>query len=473
MRSVPATLLLAALLAAGCLSGTQSSTTTPGQVDLSAIPSVGGSRLPDPGKDFSHVIQGDHHAPDGSIIRGGHSIRALHSGSELLQLVGYNDLTDKLPAGAVGTGWSAGGIWKTYACITQFAGTGSLAIVDFADPTTPKVLSQVGDAMVNGDCQFTADGKYLFAGAYIGVQEPVSPPEGTNPAGSYHTDGINVWDVQDKANPKFLMHSATGTYHTLMLHTTAQNETFLVQAYSGNIYRFNPEARTLGLVNTTTPMDHDMWIARHPITGKTLLYSGAASGFAIYDFDDPTSPKELAIWKPDRNVTGQQGWHRQASVDQLIDGKAVVVVAGENCGGGGTLPYSVVDVTDATNPTTLSTWEVPGRPESHDSAHLCEMSPHEFSVFDGYVASGNYHAGVWLWDIGSPERLRHPVTLGYYLPSKEPAVEGNKALGAQDLTSPWNPFVWGAFFDARGYIVVGDFSSGLYILKVPGVTHEA
>src|SRR5438445_8660220 len=26
---------------------------------------------------------------------------------------------------------------------------------------------------------------------------------------------------------------------------------------------------------------------------------------------------ELAIWKPDRNVTGQQGWHRQASVDQL------------------------------------------------------------------------------------------------------------------------------------------------------------
>ncbi|HUR63829.1 MAG TPA: hypothetical protein VM241_05035 [Candidatus Thermoplasmatota archaeon] len=472
MRAVLLASLLGLLLAAGCLSATQSPTTS-GIAVPAGVPSVSPTRLPDPGLDFSKVVPGDHLTPTGQQIVGGHSIRSLHGGSKLLELAGYNDLTDKLPVGAFGTGWSAGGIWKTYACIAQFAGTGSLAIVDFANPAAPKVLSQVGDAMVNGDCQFTADGRYLFAGAYIGVPEPVQPPEGSNPAGSQHTDGINVWDVQDKANPKFLLHSATGTYHTLMLHTTAQNETFLVQAYSGHIYRFNPEVPALGLVNTTTPMDHDMWVARHPITGKTLLYSGAANGFAIYDFDDPTQPKELAIWKPDPNVKGQQGWHRQASVDQLIDGKAIVVVAGENCGGGGTLPYSVVDVTDAANPVTLSTWEVPGKPESHDRAHLCEMSPHEFSVFDGYVASGNYHAGVWLWDIGSAERLRHPVTLGYYIPAKEPAVQGNAGLGAQDLTSPWNPFVWGAFFDARGYVLVGDFSSGLYVLKVPGVTHEA
>jgi hypothetical protein len=471
MRAWPAAVLLSFVLAAGCLASTQQPTTT--GPDLSKLPAVSSGRLADPMKDFRRVVPGDHFAPDGTYIKGGHSIRALHGGSSLLELVGYNDLTDKLPVGAVGTGWSAGGIWHTYACLAQFAGTGSLAIVDFADPKAPRVLSQVGDAMVNGDCQFTADGKYLFAGAYIGVAEPpVGPSEGPDPRGSYHTDGINVWDVQDKANPKFLMHSATGTYHTLMLHTTAQNETYLIQAYLGHIYRFNPVVKQLILVNTTTPMAHDMWIAKHPITGKTLLYSGAASGFVIYDFDDPTSPQQLAIWKPDRNVTGQQGWHRQASVDQLIGGKAVLVVAGENCGGGGTLPYSIIDVTDASNPITLSTWEVPGQPLSHDTAHLCEMSPHEFSVFDGYVATGNYHAGVWLFDIGTPERLLKPVTLGYYIPAKEPATEGNKVLGAQDLTSPWNPFVWGAFFDERGYIVVGDFSSGLYILKVPGVTHE-
>src|SRR5205085_3394333 len=128
-----------------------------------------------------------------------------------------------------------GGLWHTYACMAQFAGTGALAIVDLADPTAPRVVSQVGDAMVNGDCQFTADGNYLFAGAYIGVPEPAQPPEGTNPAGSMHSDGLNVWDVHDKANPRLLLHSNTGTYHTLQLYTTPQNETYLVQAYSGHI----------------------------------------------------------------------------------------------------------------------------------------------------------------------------------------------------------------------------------------------
>lgn len=469
MRLLAPICLFALLLPlAGCLHSAPAPGGAAQGHGLSKIPFVSPDRLPDPKKDFSKVVVTDHGFP------GGHSIRALHGGSFGLDLVGYNDLTDKLPPGAAGTGWGAGGVWSHYACVAQFAGTGALAIVDLNDPAHPKVLSQVADPLVNGDCQFTADGRYLFAGAYIGEAPTVGGEAGPAfPTGTPGGTGVNVWDVKDKANPKHLLFSDTGTYHTLMLHTTAQNETFLVQAYSGNIYRFNPDNPSLGRVATITPMDHDMWVAKHPITGKTLLYSGAAQGFVIYDFDDPTHPKELAIWKPDPNVPGQQGWHRQASVDQLIDGKAVVVVAGEDCSNGNSLPYSVVDVTDVTNPTTLSTWQVPGNPKADTNAHLCEFSPHEFSVFDGYVASGNYHAGVWLFDIGSPERLRHPVTLGYYIPNKEPAVEGNTGFGAQDLTNPWNPFVWGAFFDERGYIVVGDFSSGLYMLKVPGVTHEA
>lgn len=459
MRAI---LVAVVLLAAGCLSAEDSMPTSNAPAEVSK------ERLVDPKQDFSDVVVGDHGFP------GGHAVRALHGGSHLLQLVGYNDLTDKLPVGAVGTGWSAAGLWKNWVCVAQFAGTGAIAIVDIANPADPVVVSQVPDAQVNGDCQFTADGKYLFAGAYIGVPEPAIPGEGPDPRGSMHSDGVNIWDVTDKANPVHLLHSATGTYHTLMLHTdAATNETYLIQAYSGNIYRFEPEAPALVPVNKTTPMDHDMWIATHPVTGMTLLYSGAAGGTVIYDFTDPTAPKELGIWEPDEEVQGSAGWHRQATVDQLVDGRAIAVVAGETCGTGNTLPYTVLDVTDPKAPTSLGTWEVPGQPVSTDVAHLCEMSPHEFSVFDGYVATGNYHAGVWLIDIGSSARLAAPVTLGYYLPNKEPAVDGNAVLGIQDLTSPWNPFVWGAFFDERGYIIVGDFSSGLYVLKIPGVTREA
>jgi hypothetical protein len=180
-------------------------------------------------------------------------------------------------------------------------------------------------------------------------------------------------------------------------------------------------------------------------------------------------PKEDPGVSAEDMRAGCCGWHRQATVDQLIDGKAIAVVAGEACGAGYTLPYFVMDVTDPTAPKVLSKWEIPGKPVSTDKEHLCEMSPHEFAVFDGYVVTGNYHAGVWLFDIGSKERLLHPVTLGYYIPDEEPATKSGPA-GAQDLTFPWNPFVWGAFFDERGYVLAGDFSSGVYMIDIPGLT---
>jgi hypothetical protein len=464
-------LAAAALLAAGCLSPSDDGTGS------TAPPVVTSDRVPDPMKEseFAKVIVGDHGAP------GMHNIRSLHTGlSFYLEKVGWNPLVDKMNPGAAGTGWGAAGIWHDYACVAQFAGTGAIAIVDIADPAHPQVTAQVDDPLVNGDCQFTDDGNYLLAGAYLaGLEYPDVGEQPVCPNGCPAGGGINVWDVHDKENPVHILYENTGEYHTLHLWTTTDNQTFVVQAYSGNIYRFDPDGPTLTKVATITPMDHDMWISRHPITGKALLYTGADHGFAIYDFDDPTDPKPLANWVPedDPGVTPQDdragccGWHRQATVDQLIDGKAVAVVAGEACGAGYTLPYYVMDVTDVSAPKVLSKWEVPGKPESTDKQHLCEMSPHEFAVHDGYVVTGNYHAGVWLFDIGSPERLLHPVTLGYYVPADEPATESGPS-GAQDLTFPWNPFVWGAFFDERGYILAGDFSSGIYMLKAPGITRE-
>jgi hypothetical protein len=477
MRPLPLVLLATLSLAVlgGCLDDEPSGT----QLDLAGIPTVSAGRLPDPGKEseFSTVIIGDHGAP---LM---HTIRALHGGSYFLEEVGWNSLTDKLPLGAVGTGWGAAGLWETYACVAQFAGTGAIAIVDIADPTDPQVLSQVDDPLVNGDCQFTADGNYLLAGAYLaGTTYPDVGEQDVCPHGCPAGGGINVWDVSDKSNPVHILYENTGEYHTLHLWTNERGETYVVQAYAGNIYRFDPEGPTLTAINTVTPMEHDMWISKHPVTQQTLLYTGQDDGFVMYDFDrivlgDNATTALVGEWVPeddpgvseDDKRGGCCGWHRQATVDQLIDGRAIAIVAGEACGAGYTLPHFVMDVTDPTNPFVLGEWEVPGKPVSTDPTHLCEMSPHEFAVHDGYVVAGNYHAGVWLFDIGSAERLEDPVTLGYYVPAREPAVE-ESPFGAQDLTFPWNPFVWGAFFDERGYVVAGDFSSGLYILEVPGVS---
>ncbi|MEK6985687.1 MAG: hypothetical protein AABX89_04825 [Candidatus Thermoplasmatota archaeon] len=460
---------VAALALAGCMASTDDSTSTDGP-DLTNIPSVSPTRIADPGTDFSGVVVTDHGAP------GMHTIRALHGGSAFLEQVGYNALTDNINPGAVGTGWGAAGLWRTYACFAQFAGTGAISIVDIADPIAPVVLSTVDDPLVNGDCQFTDDGNYMLAGAYLaGAEYPDFGEQPICPQGCPAGGGINVWDVHDKSNPVHILYTNTGEYHTLQLYfDPITNATYVIQAYSGNIYRFDPNVPALGLVATVTPMEHDMWLARHPITGQSLLYTGSGGGFIIYDFADPSDPKEIGLWNAEEGAEQNAGWHRQASVDQLIDGMAVVVVAGEDCGKGNSLPYSTVDVSDPTNPITLGTWSVPGNPRSdaqETPAHLCEFSPHEFSVFDGYVAAGNYHAGTWLFDIGSAERVRNPVTLGYHIPATEPLTE-EPVFGAQDLTFVWNPFVWGSFFDERGYIIAGDFSSGMYVLKVPGVTQE-
>jgi hypothetical protein len=462
--SLAAALALGGLLLAGCLDDSNG----PG------IPSVSSERLANPNKDaeFAKVVIGDHGAP------GMHTIRALHGGSYFLEQVGWNPVTDHINPGAVGTGWGAAGLWQTYACIAQFAGTGAIAILDIADPANIEVLAQVDDPLINGDCQFSQDGNYLFAGAYLAaatypdLTEAPLCPHGC-PAGG----GINVWDVTDKANPVHILYENTGEYHTLQVHTNpATGEVFVIQAYSGNIYRFDPEGPVLVKVNTVTPMQHDMWIAKHPITGMWLLYTGSGPGFVIYDVDDPANPVQVGEWIPAEDPVvpadvkgGCCGWHRQATVDQLIDGRAIAVVAGEACSAGYTLPYFIMDVTDPGSPFALSMWEVPGMPESTDAAHLCEMSPHEFAIHDGYVVTGNYHAGVWLFDIGSAERLLKPVTLGYHIPAEEP-LTGDPVFGVQNLSFPWNPFVWGAFFDDRGYILAGDFSSGVYMLSIPGVS---
>ncbi|MEK6976084.1 MAG: hypothetical protein AABY18_07060 [Candidatus Thermoplasmatota archaeon] len=477
MRVTPwACLSLTLLALAGCLADDEGDGPLAGPESDAGVPSVSAQRLPDPAQPdaFWDVIVGDHGAPEM------HHIRSLHTGLEYgMTLAGWDPLTDKLPAGSVGTGWGAAGLWHQYACVAQFAGTGAIAIVDLTDPANLVVVSQVDDPLVNGDCQFTADGNYLLAGAYLGPGP--NPQVGEQPVcdrGCPGGGGINVWDVKDKANPVHVLYTNTGEYHTLQLHTDPKtNQTFVIQAYSGHIYRFDPDGPVLIEVNTTTPMQHDMWIAKHPISGKQLLYTGDGGGFIIYDFDDPAAPMEIGRWNPEDDELASKdtrggccGWHRHATVDQLIDGKAIVVVAGEACNAGYTLPYFMVDVTDPAAPVALSQWEIPGKPVSTDAEHLCEMSPHEFAVYDGYVVTGNYHAGVWLFDIGSAERLLDPVTLGYYVPAKEPVVESLDPLAAQDLTFPWNPFVWGAFFDDRGYILAGDFSSGIYLLEIPGVT---
>ena len=57
-----------------------------------------------------------------------------------------------------------------------------------------------------------------------------------------------------------------------------------------------------------------------------------------------------------------------------------------------------------------------------------------------------------------------PTTVGYYEPHNSPPMMG----GTRNTPFAWNPDVWGAYFDDRGYVLAADWYSGVYVLKFPG-----
>lgn len=469
------TLLAGAFVFAGCVS--DSGTKSDGADARSAkrIRGAGGfageayggsvdfNRTAAPDFDFSKVIVADHGVP------GGHAIRALHSGSKGLELVGYDPLVQGKDPTAYTSGFCAIDVWGDgehfYAAVTHFAGNGGATIVDITDPTKPRVLSHIDSGMVNSDTQFTDDGKYLFLGAYLGVNTPLGQLRESLRqvplAGAYDVlaNGVSVWDVTDKANPKYMFFSETGTYHNLF--TVTINETYyLLQTYSNSVYRFDPSGGgKLVEVSKTSTMVHDMTVARHPITGDWMLYTGKGRGMAIINFNDPEHPVELSEVIPKTEPNNPRYWHEQEAMHHLVDGRALVIAAGER-GDGASEPYAVIDVTDPYNPFEVGMWDLPGKPNS-PAPNFFTFSPHEIGTWNGYVTVANYHAGVWLWDVGNAERMANPVTVGYYFADKEPAMYG----APQNPPFAFNPDHWGAYFDDRGYVITADWGSGLYVLK--------
>lgn len=431
---------------------------------------VDANRLTVPDYDFSKVIVGDHGAP------GGHAVQALHRHEFGMELVGYNPLVSARHPTAVDSGFGAMDVWDDgtnyYVCVTHFAGNGGADIVDITDPTDPVHLSSVNSGTLNSDCQFTDDGKYMFLGPFNGhpmadmVMEGRREQVGSLPvAGLYDPlgEGVSIWDVQDKANPTLLLYENNGIYHNLFTFTSKDangNDTYwLLQNRGQYVHRFDPSVPSVTPVGNTDTMIHDMAVGQHPITGDWLLYTGQGFGMAIIDMNDPTNPVTIGHLPAEQGPDGVKGWHDQEFSPQLIDGRAILVVGSETIGATSE-PYGIVDVTDPTDPVILSRWFLPGKPVSPEP-NFYTMSPHEMGVWNGYVVSANYHAGVWLFDMGSPERLIEPVTIGHFYANKEPALEG----APQNPPFAFNPFHWGAYFDERGYIVTSDWATGLYVLK--------
>lgn len=460
-------LLAVALLASGCLS--TSSGDDGGDDPAVFAPVV----PPEPDFDFGTVIDPDHAA--------GHSIASLHTAGHGLDLAGYASIQDILPLGTRGSITSID-IWGDYAVVGGMEGGLAFAIVDISDATKPRAVGWAPSAADGWTARFSDDGSYVFYGCQmltglgyapstvIGTCEdpqalhaPQTPATAdANPA------GVSVWDVSDKSDPKFVAFTAVGGSHNIFVAEIGGVD--YVFTSSTAILKFDRES--LGLdVLFELPGTHDVTVARHPISQDWLLFTGTGE-LAIYNVNDPAHPE--IVFEGD-GTEGWTGWHDQVLVPGVVDGKAILVLSGESfvgAPGAEALPdvVSVVDVTNPATPVLLGQWQPPFTPLTPWASYL--YSVHEMAATPtGQVAIAWYHAGVWVIDVSTQTRQGGPVTLAVYQPHED-LTAIPPAMFVQ-VPLPYVPFVWGAGWDSRGYLVVPDMHTGVYLLEPSWGLHPA
>lgn len=394
-----------------------------------------------------------------------HDDTSLHTDKGGLALKGHDDLTEDLEPWATYSGYSEPRIHGDLAVISSVEGNRAFTIVDISDPADPEVVSHFYSWGENWDARWSEDGDYIFAGCQGGTPGGAytqiagvgacTSPDGVPQEG--RANGIHAVDVSNPGEPTLVATTDSAPIHNLDT-MTLDDGTILVANNAGELFTFDEEAETFQEVGSFEGT-HDAEFARHPETGHPYLFTGTKD-LTIYDVSNPANPTVAGALDPEQVPDGVTGWHEQSPAPAMIDGRWIVTGAGEDSAG---LPgkASVFDITDPENPTVMGTWQLPGGPYTEQGSY--KFSNHNMHVSEtGQVALSMYHAGVWVFDVSTEERMEDPVTLAAYQPHKEPLTP--------PMLTPYGaftnvPYVWGAQWHESGHLVVPDMNTGLYVLE--------
>lgn len=460
-----------ALLASGCIS---TSTVDPASLPLPALPAVPEAPL----------VQ-DHE----------HGDPALHEDAFAMTLLatatGYDG---PIPAG-IGYGeLDVNGDW-VYVCRGGFhAGLGPLpateggfVVIDVTDKRAPR---NVGDFAGVGcsDIKVNEANDLVMYGTQRNPPSDLllndAAPEQKRPRGIY------LVNVEDKAAPRlesFTPIPSNGV-HTIHYVDIDGRELVFVQTYDWvpdgglgvglstgvnnpatqrvTIFEVagSPGSRsleTLAVWNLPEPappgrnyFPHDITVQKHPVTGQWLGYIAYWDhGLVVIDLDDPASP-QLVGRNNDASPSAFVSAHQARPFPGLVAGRHVTVLEPELSAAEETGQFTLFDTTDPANPTRLGYWTLPGDLVIPGGFLF---SPHNFNTANGRIYMAHNHAGVWVVDVGTPERLQQPVAVGYYQPHVFDREDGPTCQGR----------TWSAFYVA-GYVYASDSCSGLNILQFDG-----
>ncbi len=419
----------------------------------------------DPGVDFTDAIEQvhDHHLPH------------LHTAGHGLEQVGHTNFEGFYPPGMQG-GWGETDIHdgRDLAALGSVEGELGVTIVDISDPENPEPLSYITSMGAEFDARFTEDGEYLIFGCQVapptlaGARTVIGDCQGDASPHLPEQDAGHMtvaYDVSDPANPTLAGAVPTNAAHNVW--TVTINGTYYAFTNAAEVIRFDPsqEPGASMEVVAEVPGTHDIYVHEHPVSQDWLLYTGGANNgsLAIYEINDPSDPKQLVDVDGGFSV-----WHEQTVSDQLIDGRVILVGAGEAFSHTGELgdqprqKASIVDVTDPEDPQLLSQWELPLSmmlpwANYRYSAHNIDMTPY------GQVAMSWYHGGIWVFDVSTQDRQEAPVTLGFFQPHELPAPVAPTWFF--QLDPGMVPLVWGGMWTDEGRLVLGDMFTGVYVLE--------
>lgn len=493
MKPAPflAALCLVAVAAAGCLQG--------GVPDPFATARDGVRQA------AAQVLHKDHDED------GGHRRGALHQGAYNLELVGYSNAFDdsgdpnRLPSRATFNEIALHGDRAYISRHSSDASFGGFSILDVSDAANPRMLGHFV-AQGGGDIEVSDDGALaFFATQRNTVEQVVTGTSSSQEPASALARGIAVVDVSDPAHPglaSFAPLPTNGPHTITYVRHPNGSEYLLACTYdlvadpSGGIVGVSPATQRLiaylvvrnaagvpGLpavalvpvaqyqeAGTGLAFPHDATVQTHPLTGKVLITLAYWDlGVRLLDFTLPPQPSLTSEQLPslprvgaysDFSPSAHNAIHLARPFPDLLasqDGPVHVTVAEPEIitAERETGQFTFIDTSDPTTPRRISGWTLPGQDPPLGVTNL-DFSPHNFDVWDGKVALTHYHAGVWVVDVSTPENLREPKEVGFYMTAK---VRGNSPVAQPDA---WSLRV------QDGLLYVSDAATGLYILRYTG-----
>lgn len=346
----------------------------------------------------------------------------------------------------------------TTAYVGHTTGPEATTIIDVADPANPKITAQLYCDHKGVHAHKVRVKNGLMLTNYESKGYAGEPEEG-------FVGGLHVYDIENPAEPKLLSFwpCAGSGVHRFTFDGRYAYLSPEMEGYVGNIVLI------LDLQDPTNPREVGRWWVpgqhvaggeeptwkgtqtrcHHPIRrGDRLFVSYWHGGWYILDISDMSNPR--CVSGLGRRNAYPYPTHTCLGMPQKLHGRDFMLVADEDIRRPEEMPGAFVwlyDIEDETNPTPVSTFQLPGldgTPRPQRSG--CHQPIEEFDGTE--VPFAWFSEGVRVVDFANPHR---PEEVAYYVPTP---------MGDQDRIQSND-----VYRDDRGLIYVTDRFRGLHILE--------